>query len=141
MSPNVNPMPSVNRTRFRLTASDPTFASSMYSAFASPGSPVSSGWYMISVTRRDSATGPTAYTASFNALHSPLLRTRALTTALLAKRIGPLYSTALPETPTSGPPLVLPADNSARISRSVLVRELFRPWIASRFWPARSEPV
>ena len=53
----------------------------MYSVLGSSGLPVSSGWYMISLIRRFWATGPTAKTASFNALHRPS-NVRALTCVL-----------------------------------------------------------
>ena len=80
---------------------------------------------MISLIRRLSATGPTAKTASFRALQALPLRERALTSVLLSSVIGPVYRTAVGETPLgvtlpAGP---LPATSSTEIRKSELVAD------------------
>ena len=54
---------------------------------------------MISLIRRFSAIGPTAKTASFNALQAPPLSARALTCTLLSNVTGPVYLMAVGEIP------------------------------------------
>ena len=77
---------------------------------------------MISLTRSDSATGPTANTASLNALQVRPLSVLALTWVLLVNTTGSAYCMAVSEAPPPSGAVLSPASNEAEMMKSELVR-------------------